>query len=129
MAVQKIKYYGSSVLERPAKEVKGKSAELKTLIRDMYDTMRKYRGVGLAAPQIGVSKRVIVIDCGDEYQDEPLVLINPEILTGEGSQTGEEGCLSFPDMFLPVTRAMKITASFRTPDWQEMEIEAEGLMA
>lgn len=129
MAVQKIKYFGSSVLERQAKEVKGMSAEIKTLIRDMFDTMHKYSGVGLAAPQIGVSKRVIVIDCGDEYQEEPLVLINPEILAASGSQTGEEGCLSFPDVFLPVTRAMEITCRFRTPGWQLVKIDVDGLLA
>jgi len=129
MAVQKIKYYGSSVLERRAKEVKSMAPEIKTLIRDMFDTMHRYNGVGLAAPQIGVSKRVIVIDCGDEYQEEPLVLINPEIVAAEGSQTGDEGCLSFPDMFLPITRPMTISVRFRTEEWKHVEVEVEGLLA
>lgn len=129
MAIQKIRYFGSSVLERPAKEIKAVTPEIKTLIRDMFDTMYHFRGVGLAAPQIGVSKRIIIIDCGREYQDEPLVLINPEITAAEGRQTGEEGCLSFPDVFLPVTRPMQITCRFRTPNWRVVEVDAEGLLA
>jgi peptide deformylase len=129
MAVQKIKYYGSSVLERRAKEIRGMNQEIRTLVRDMFDTMHHHRGVGLAAPQIGVSKRMIVIDCGPDYQDDPLVLINPEITSAEGSQTGEEGCISFPELFLPVTRPMKITARFRTLAWKLVEVEAEGLLA
>lgn len=129
MAIQKVKYFGSSVLERPAKEVKNMTPEIRTLIRDMLDTMHHYHGVGLAAPQIGISRRVIVIDCGRDYQDEPLVLINPEIVAAEGRQTGEEGCLSFPGVFLPVTRPMKVTARFRSPSWRVMEVEAEGLLA
>lgn len=129
MTIQKIRYYGDPVLARRAKEVKGMTAEIRALIRDMLATMYHCRGVGLAAPQIGVSKRVSVIDCGPEYHQGPLVLINPQIVAIEGLQTGSEGCLSIPELFLLVPRPLLVTLRYRTVDWRPAEITGDRLLA
>lgn len=105
------------------------NAEIKALIRDMLVTMYHCRGVGLAAPQIGVSKQVSVIDCGPEYHQGPLVLINPQIVAVEGQQTGSEGCLSIPELFMLVTRPRLVTVRYRTMDWRPAVITGERLLA
>ncbi|MBP3737198.1 MAG: peptide deformylase, partial [Lachnospiraceae bacterium] len=95
MALRTIREIGDEVLNKKAKEVKQVDARTKELIRDMRETMYESGGVGLAAPQVGVLKRIVVIDVSEE-QNEPHVLINPEILETSGEQTGLEGCLSVP---------------------------------
>ena len=92
MAIRTIREYGDEVLEKECKEVTKVSLRTKILINDMLDTMYEAMGVGLAAPQVGILKRIVVIDIGEG----PIVLINPEIIETAGEQTGEEGCLSVP---------------------------------
>lgn len=129
MAKLQIKYYGASVLRRQAKEINRIDEEIRQLAVDMIETMYQYRGVGLAAPQVGISKRLIVVDCGEEYQETPLVLMNPEIVSSEGTQTGDEGCLSMPELFLPVTRPMKCVVRGVELSGKTVEIEGEELLA
>ncbi len=110
MAILTIVTYGESVLREPAKEVPKVSAKIQKLVQDMFDTMYASNGVGLAAPQIGVSKRVFVVDCSPEgKQMPPLVFINPVIVKKEGAMVSWEGCLSFPNVFIDVKRYAQIT--------------------
>ena len=103
MALRKIRLMGDSVLNMRAKEVTKMTPKIKTLIEDMLDTMYDANGVGLAAPQVGILKRIIVIDVSPEG-NEPIILINPEIIETSGEQTGSEGCLSVPGKAGIVTR-------------------------
>jgi peptide deformylase len=91
----------------------------------MFETMNEAKGVGLAAPQVGVNLRLAIIDIGDD----PLVLINPRIIKGSGKETGDEGCLSFPGLTEKVERAKKVVAEATDIDGSRYEIEAEGLLA
>ena len=100
MALRKIRTEGDPVLTKVSRPVTEMTPKLRTLIFDMLDTMYEEMGVGLAAPQVGILKRVVTIDVGDG----PMVLINPEILETSGEQTGDEGCLSVPGMAGQVTR-------------------------
>ena len=100
MAIRKIRELGDEVLTKPCKEVTKMTLRTKILINDMLDTMYEAMGVGLAAPQVGILKRIVTIDIGEG----PIVLINPEILETSGEQTGEEGCLSVPGKAGLVTR-------------------------
>ena len=100
MATRKIREIGDEVLTKPCKEVTKITLRTKVLINDMLDTMYEALGVGLAAPQVGVLKRIVVIDVGEG----PIVLINPEIIETSGEQSGEEGCLSVPGKSGLVTR-------------------------
>ncbi len=113
---------GDPVLERPAETVTVFDQELKQLIDDMFESMYAAHGVGLAAPQIGISKRIAVIDVTfKEDPDAKLVLINPEIIHMEGRQSQSEGCLSIPDFRENVTRAMRVTVRAQDVDgkWHE----------
>src|SRR2546429_3522903 len=102
--------FGNPVLEKPAEPVTVFDGDLKKLIADMFESMYAAKGVGLAAPQIGISKRIAVIDTSSgEDPEKKLVLINPEIIATEGTQTSEEGCLSIPTFREPVTRAQRVT--------------------
>ena len=89
MALRKIREIGDPILNKTCKEVKEVTDRTKDLIDDMFETMYEAQGVGLAAPQVGILKRIVVIDCGDD----PVLLINPEVLETSGEQTGQEGCL------------------------------------
>ena len=100
MAIRKIRELGDEVLTKNCKEVTKMSLRTKILINDMLDTMYEAAGVGLAAPQVGILKRIVVIDVGEG----PIVLVNPVIVESSGEQTGEEGCLSVPGMSGIVTR-------------------------
>ncbi len=100
MALRKIREFGDEVLNKECKEVTKMTIRTKVLINDMLDTMYEAMGVGLAAPQVGILKRIVVIDIGEG----PIVLINPVILETSGEQTGEEGCLSLPGKAGIVTR-------------------------
>ena len=99
---------------------------LQTLIDDMYDTMYEANGVGLAAPQVGILKRIVVIDIGD---DNAYTLINPKIIEADGEQTGEEGCLSLPGLQGTVTRPNHVICEAYDEDMQLRQIEGEGLLA
>jgi len=117
--------YGDPVLDKPAAAVNVFDDELKKLIEDMFESMYAAHGVGLAAPQIGVAKRIAVIDCSfKEDLNAKMVIINPEIVKKEGRQTHSEGCLSLPDFRENVTRAMKCTV--RAQDAEGKWFEAEG---
>jgi len=114
--------YGDPVLEKPAAPVEVFDDELRKLLDDMFESMYAAHGVGLAAPQIGISRRIAVIDVTfKEDPDAKLVLVNPEIIHTEGKQKGSEGCLSIPDFREPVTRPMRVTvkAQDATGKWYE----------
>jgi len=129
--VLKILKYGEPVLEKPAEPVADfASPELKQLIENMFETMYAAKGVGLAAPQVGVSKRVTVIDISvGEDEEKKLVLINPEITSTEGKQVGEEGCLSIPGFREPVSRANKVTIKAHNEKGEALELTGEELLA
>lgn len=128
MALRTIRVMGDEVLTKKAKVVTEMTPKLEELIEDMLDTMYEAGGVGLAAPQIGILKRVVVIDISEEG-DEPIVLINPEILELSGEQTGSEGCLSVPGKAGQVTRANYAKVKALDEDMNEFIIEGEELMA
>jgi peptide deformylase len=128
MALRNIREYGDEVLARPCKEVKEITPRVKELVEDMLETMYDANGVGLAAPQVGVLKRIVVIDVSPDA-DQPLVLINPVILEKDGEQTGYEGCLSLPGKSGIVTRPNHVKARAMDLDGNEFEIEGEELLA
>ena len=128
MALRNIREYGDDVLARPCKEVKEITPRVRELVEDMLDTMYEANGVGLAAPQVGVLKRIVVIDVSPEA-DQPIVMINPKILETDGEQTGYEGCLSLPGKSGVVTRPNHVKASAIDLDGNEFEIEGEELLA
>ena len=125
MALRNIRKIGDTVLRQECRKVEKIDNRLLTLIEDMIDTMYDADGVGLAAPQVRILKRLFVIDIGDG----PLVFINPEILETSGSQTGEEGCLSVPGRYEEVTRANYVKARALNEKGEEFEIEGEELLA
>ena len=116
MGIRKIREIGDEVLTKQCKEVTKMSLRTKILIGDMLDTMYEAMGVGLAAPQVGVLKRIVVIDVGEG----PIILINPEILETFGEQTGEEGCLSVPGKSGVVTRPDYVKVRALNEDMEEI---------
>jgi peptide deformylase len=129
--VYRIVKYGDPVLETKAADVTDfDTPELRQLVSDMFETMYAAKGVGLAAPQIGLSKRITVIDTSvGEDPEAKLVLINPEVIACEGSQTGEEGCLSIPGFREQVTRANKATVRAQNIRGEWFEVTGEELLA
>ncbi len=130
--VFKIVKYGDPVLEREGDKVTNfNTPELDQLIADMFDTMYKAKGVGLAAPQIGLSQQLTVIDCGrgEDEEPQPIVLINPEVIYREGKQVGEEGCLSIPGFREDVKRAKVVTVRFQDAKGEHFEVTGEDLLA
>ena len=125
MALRTIRVQGDPVLEKICKPVKELTPRTKELIEDMLDTMYEAMGVGLAAPQVGILKRIVVIDIGEG----PIVLINPVILETSGEQTGEEGCLSLPGKAGIVTRPNYAKVKALNEDMEEVILEGEGLLA
>lgn len=125
MALRRIRIQGDSVLTKKCKEITMMTPRIRMLIEDMKDTMYDANGVGLAGPQVGVLKRVVVIDIGDG----PIVMINPVILESSGEQTGDEGCLSLPGKAGQVTRPNYVKASYLDENMCECEIEGEELLA
>jgi peptide deformylase len=122
--------YGNPVLEKPAAPVTEFDDELKILVADMFESMYEAKGVGLAAPQIGISKRLAVIDVSfKENPREKLVLANPEIIHTEGKQNQSEGCLSIPDFRENVTRANKVTVRAQDINGKWYEKTGEELLA
>jgi peptide deformylase len=123
--------YGDPVLETPAATItEFDTPELHKLIDDMFESMYAAKGVGLAAPQIGIGKRIAVIDCSvGEDESQKIVLINPEILKKEGAQQEEEGCLSIPGFREQVTRARRVTVRAQDIIGKEFEMTGEGLLA
>lgn len=134
MTILKIEKYPAKVLQQTAKPVNEVTAEITNLLDDMAETMYANHGVGLAAPQVGVSKRMIVVDVGEEKEDgsieKKLVqIINPEIVSKEGDIEWEEGCLSVPDFTLKINRAEMVTLKGLDKTGKPMEIHAKGLFA
>ncbi len=125
MALREIRTQGDPVLEKMCKPVKTMTPRLQGLVDDMLETMYEANGVGLAAPQVGVLRRIVVIDVGEG----PYVLVNPEIIEKDGEQTGQEGCLSVPGVYGIVTRPEHVKAKAFDKDMKPYEIEAEGLFA
>ena len=128
MAIRKIRIIGDEILEHKSKPVKEMTPRIKTLIEDMLDTMYEAQGVGLAAPQVGILKQIVVIDVSSEG-DSPVVLINPEIVELKGEQTGQEGCLSVPGKAGIVTRANYAKVKALNEDMEEIIVEGEELFA
>lgn len=125
MALREMRYRDDEVLYKKCKEVKNFDKKLEILLDDMYETMQKSNGVGLAAPQVGILKRVVVIDIGEGR----IELINPEIIEKSGSQTGNEGCLSFPGVWGEVERPMYVKVKASDRNGKEFVIEGEELLA
>ncbi|MCR5467059.1 MAG: peptide deformylase [Lachnospiraceae bacterium] len=128
MALRKIRTQGDKVLNKPCKPVTEMTSRTEDLIDDMIETMYDADGVGLAAPQVGILKRLFVIDVTPEG-NSPIVFINPEILSVEGEQTGLEGCLSVPGKSGVVTRPNKVRCRYQDRNLEWQEIEGEGLLA
>jgi peptide deformylase len=129
--VRKILRYGEPVLEQVAEPVTDfNTPELNEIIQDMWETMYAAKGVGLAAPQIGLGQRISVIDISvGEDETKKLVIINPEITLSEGKQVGEEGCLSIPGFREPVARAHKVKVKAQNALGEAIELEGEELLA
>ena len=125
MAIREVRKIGDEILGKQCKEVKKMTIRTKILIGDMLDTMYEKMGVGLAAPQVGILKRIVVIDVGEG----PIVLINPEILETSGEQTGDEGCLSVPGMAGQVTRPNYVKVKAMDEDMNEVIYEGTELLA
>ena len=127
MAIRNLRYDGDMILYKESKKVEVFDEHLKQMVEDMFETMYKYNGVGLAAPQIGILKRVLVIDTGEE--GEKLEMINPTITKLEKEVILSEGCLSFPNVFGNVRRYNYTEAEYMTKDGEKKTIKAEGLFA
>ena len=125
MALRTIRVEGDPVLTKISRPVDKMTPRIHDLITDMLDTMYEAMGVGLAAPQVGILKRIVVIDVGDG----PIILINPEIIEKSGEQTGDEGCLSVPGMAGQVTRPDYVKVKALNEDMEEVVYEGEGLLA
>jgi peptide deformylase len=131
MSVLPIHTYGSAFLRKKAQPVRELTTEIVKLIMEMFETMHNADGIGLAANQVGVLRRVIVIDLSEMEETKglkPIVLINPVVLSQEESWTMEEGCLSIPEVRDDVERGSKIKVRFKNADFQDVELEASGLL-
>ena len=125
MAVRNIRQLGDGILTKKCREIKEMTPRIRELIEDMKETLYEANGVGLAAPQVGVLKRVVVVDIGDG----PIVLVNPRLMESSGVQTGEEGCLSVPGKYGIVTRPMHVKIEAWNENMQRMILEGEELLA
>ena len=125
-AIRQIRTIGDEILRKQCKPVKEMTPRTAELIEDMFETMYEANGVGLAAPQVGILRQLVVIDVDDGNQ---YVLINPEILETEGSQTGSEGCLSVPGKSGTVTRPMHVKVKALNEKLEPYELEGDGLLA
>ena len=126
MAIRNVRKIGDPVLNKVCKEVREVNDRTRELINDMFETMYESEGVGLAAPQVGILKRIVVIDVTGE---DPILLINPEILSIDGEQTGYEGCLSVPGKTGVVTRPNHVKVKAYNADMEEFTLEGEELLA
>ena len=130
MTVRPVRIYGDPVLKTRAKEVVDFDDTLRRLVDDMFETMAAYRGVGLAANQVGVLQRVLVVDVpGDGGGSDRHALINPVLESPSGSEVGEEGCLSIPGVWDDVKRAARIVVRAQDPDGRPVTLTAEGYLA
>jgi peptide deformylase len=127
MAIRNVRLETDEILRKKSRAVEVVDDKIKELVDDMIETMHKQDGVGLAAPQVGVLKRVVVIDLYDDKG--PYVLINPEILKEKGEQEVDEGCLSFPNKFAKVIRPEEVTVKAWDRDGKEYKLKGKGLLA
>lgn len=127
MAIRNLRYEGDEILKKKSREVEVIDDKLQILIDDMIETMHKYNGVGLAAVQVGILKRLVVIDLYDDKG--PIVLINPVILKTKGEQEVDEGCLSFPNEFAKVIRPAEVTAEYTNRNGKRVKVKAKELLA
>lgn len=125
MAIREVRIDGDEVLRKVSRPVTEMTPRIEQLIGDMIDTMHQYDGVGLAAPQVGVLRRVIVIDIGEG----PMVFINPEIVEQEGEQCGQEGCLSIPGVYLDVKRPNHVVVTAKNEKMEDIRVEGDELLA
>ena len=129
MALRKVVYEGDEILRKKAKPIKEFNEKISQLIDDMFETMKEYDGVGLAAPQVGMLKRIVVIDVGNEENPKKIELINPEIVESEGEIDGDEGCLSVPGRSGRVVRPERVKVKAHDRNGEEITVEGEGLLA
>ena len=127
MAIRNLRLEGDEILKKKSREVEEIDEKLQILIDDMIETMHKYNGVGLAAVQVGILKRVVVIDLYDDKG--PIVLINPIITKTKGEHEVEEGCLSFPNQFAKVVRPEEVTAEYTDRTGKRVKVKAKDLLA
>lgn len=128
MAIRNLRYEGDEILRKKSREIEVIDDRIKELAEDMFDTMHKYDGLGLAGVQVGVLKRIIVIDLYDDVSK--FCLINPEIVEkSEETAEVEEGCLSYPNQFGKVVRSVKVKVKALDLDGKKVTLEAEGLLA
>lgn len=125
MAIREVRVDGDEVLRKISRPITEMTPRIEQLIGDMIDTMYEYDGVGLAAPQVGVLRRVVVIDVGDG----PMVFINPEIVEQSGEQCGQEGCLSIPGIYMNVTRPNHVVVTAKNEKMEDIRIEGDELLA
>ena len=127
MAIIDVLKYGDPRLRQKTEKVEKVSAKIQKLVQDLFDTMYSMHGCGLAAPQVGVMKRIFVIDCGtDENPMRPITFINPVIIKKEGAVASFEGCLSFPEVYTEVKRYKKVTVRYRDLKGRMCELTADG---
>ena len=130
MAILSIRHYPDPILKTPCPPVAAVTGELRTLAKDMAETMYAAPGVGLAAPQVGITQRLVVIDCSPkDAPPELITAFNPEIVAREGELFEEEGCLSVPEFYAKVARSAKVRVRFLDIQGVQQEREAEGLLA
>ena len=127
MAIRNLRYEGDEILKKKSREVEAIDEKIQTLIDDMIETMHKYNGVGLAAVQVGVLKRIVTIDLYDDKG--PIVMINPVIIKTKGEQEVDEGCLSFPNQFAKVIRPAEVIAEYTNREGKRMRVKAKELLA
>lgn len=127
MAIRNLRLEGDEILKKKSREVEAIDEKIQILIDDMIETMHKYNGVGLAAVQVGILKRIIVIDLYDD--NGPIVLINPVIIKEKGEQEVDEGCLSFPNQFAKVIRPAEVTAEYIDREGKRKKVKAKELLA
>ena len=128
MAIRSIRTIGDSILEKKCKEIKEMTDKTRDLIQDMFETMYEARGIGLAATQVDVHERVVVMDLTED-RSEPRVFINPVIVEKDGETTYEEGCLSVPGIYDTVTRAERVKVEALNEKGEKFTLEADGLLA
>ena len=127
MAIRNLRYEDDEILRKRAREIEAIDDRIRQLAEDMMDTMHEYDGVGLAAPQVGILKRIIVIDLYEK--DSQYVIINPEIISEKGEQCVDEGCLSFPNQFGKVKRPKEVVVTGIDINGKKIKIKAKDLLA
>lgn len=127
MAIRIIRENGDEILRKRAREVEAIDDKIRQILEDMVETMHQFNGVGLAGPQIGILKRLVVIDIYDDHG--PIKLVNPRIIEQKGEQEVEEGCLSFPNQYAKLIRPAQVVVEAQNENGETIRIEAEGLLA